>query len=380
MERATELQLIQRCQELSSKKTTTLSASQSSSDTSRYVCPRRFDLELEKLHKAQPFLLAHSSEVAEKNSFIARQTQLGNLIVSRDGDGKCHVFHNICRHRGATLVSSTSSSGKRISCPYHAWSYTTDGKLASVPGQTHCFPNLDKGKNSLLAVPSVEKYGFIWVCPQAREQPEQDLDGYLEGAESELTWLQAEKLTLYQRQSRVWHANWKIFAEGGLETYHFSYAHRETIGPDFLNNTAVIDVMGNHLRIVMPTKSLTDVAAQPLEKQHIRACTHILYSLLPTSVLLVQQHHIDWIFFRPVATDMTEISIASLVPTGQLAARQEHWQRNHEITLKVLAEDFVLGEGIQASMSSGVMQHINYGRNEWALKCLNEWIDRFLQE
>lgn len=287
------------------------------------------------------------------------------------------MFHNMCRHRGAQLVSRQGCS-KRISCPYHAWSYATDGKLLSVPGKSQCFPNLDKQQNGLLEVPCIEKYGFIWAHPQESQKIEETLDAHLEGVGPALAHLEIDKFALFKRHTKTWNANWKIATEGGIETYHFSYAHSSTIGPSFMNNTAVIDVQGNHLRVVMPTKSLSEVATRPLEQQHIRECSHILHLLFPTSALLVQHNHIDWIYFRPVAVDKTEIHIASLVPADQLESRADHWQRNHEITLKVLDEDFILGEGIQASMNLGVMPQINYGRNEWALKHLNNLINQYL--
>lgn len=378
MNRDTELQLIQRCYDLSNEKTTTLAASESRSDTSRYRCPDKFHQEMEKIHKVQPFPLVHSSEVPENNSYTTSQSPLGNLIISRDSNGQVHVFHNMCRHRGARLLTGESGCSKRITCPYHAWSYTTDGQLASVPGQSHCFPNLDKSENSLLEIPSVEKWGFIWACPKAHQDPEAMLNEFLAGMEPALEWLQLDKLALFKRHTRVWQANWKLVAEGGVETYHFSYAHSGSIGPFFMNNTAAIDALGDHLRVVMPTKVLNDVVGRPEEQQHIRECTHVLYTLFPTSALLVQHDHVDWVYFRPAAVDKTEIRVASLVPADRLASEQAYWQRNHEITIKVLNEDFALGEGVQSSMSSGAMAHIHYGRNEWALKRLNDQVDGLL--
>lgn len=378
MNRETELQLIKACADLKTHKTTSLSESESTSDTVRYRCTKRFTQEVEKLHKATPIPIAHHSEMKETHSFVVRETPLGNLLVSRDKEGRVHVFHNMCRHRGAVLVTEKCGASKRFTCPYHSWSYTTDGALASVPGQNHCFPNLDKDQRGLLEIPSIEKYGFIWACPRATDNVGVYLDDYLGDVSEALKWLQSEKLTLFKRHSKVWNANWKLLAEGGIETYHFSYAHRDTIGPSFMNNTAVIDALGDHLRVVMPTKVLPEVSSKPLEQQHIRECTHVLYMLFPSTVLLVQHNHIDWIHFRPLAVDKTEINIATLVPVDQIETRQEHWQRNHKITLQVLDEDFVLGEGIQSSMSNGAMEQIHYGRNEWALQHLNDLIDRIL--
>ena len=73
---------------------------------------------------------------------------------------------------------------------------------------------------------------------------------------SHMQWLDADNFTLFARTSENWGGNWKLFAEGGLETYHFAFAHKQTIASSFYNNTAVIDQLGKHFREVMPTKEL----------------------------------------------------------------------------------------------------------------------------
>lgn len=375
MNRDLEIQLIQKCLSLHTQKTTSLSETATSSDTTRYRSAERFHSEMEKLHKALPFPILHSSEITESPCAVATDSPLGKLIISRDSKGIVHTFFNICRHRGAPLLGAGKHTRPRLTCPYHAWSYTNDGQLASVPGHAHCFPHLDKSQNGLLEIPCIEKHGFIWVCPKAEADVEKHLEQHLSAVTPALEWLMPSQLTLFKRHKKVWRGNWKLFLEGSVETYHFSYAHSATIGPYFLNNTTTIDTLGQHLRLVLPTKALPEVAARPIEQQRLRDCSHILYTLFPSDALLVQHNHIDWVQFRPISVDRTEISISTLVPTQEYDSERDYWQRNHDITVAVLDEDFALGEGIQTSMDSGALTHIHYGRNEWALKHVNTLID-----
>ena len=104
MNRDIELELLQRCQSLCQEKTTTLANSVNTMDTERYRSNSRFKLEMEKLHKVKPLPIAHSSEITEADKALSRTTLLGNLIISRDNNGRALLFHNICRHRGATLI------------------------------------------------------------------------------------------------------------------------------------------------------------------------------------------------------------------------------------------------------------------------------------
>ena len=50
------------------------------------------------------------------------------LIILRDQDGQIRALHNVCRHRGAKLVTEPCRK-PTLTCPYHAWSYGLNGKL-----------------------------------------------------------------------------------------------------------------------------------------------------------------------------------------------------------------------------------------------------------
>ncbi|MEL6737985.1 MAG: SRPBCC family protein [Pseudomonadota bacterium] len=51
-----------------------------------------------------------------------------------------------------------------------------------------------------------------------------------------------------------------------------------------------------------------------------------------------------------------------------------HWARNHAITRSTLDEDFALGEGIQAGLTSGANSELTFGRFEGALTAFNQTV------
>ena len=55
------------------------------------------------------------------------------MILCRDGQGAVHVFLNSCRHRGMKVCRYEQGNTSLFVCPYHSWSYTTDGRLQGVP-------------------------------------------------------------------------------------------------------------------------------------------------------------------------------------------------------------------------------------------------------
>ena len=379
MNHALELALIDRCISARDKGTTT-SGPAAASHCSRYLSPERYNRELATLFAALPSPVLHHSQLPEPNSYRTVDTALGGLVLTRDEHGKVHAFHNTCQHRGSTLVTDGGGCKARLTCPYHAWSYATDGRLVGVPDKDQCFPDLTMSSLGLREIPSVEKYGFVWLCPDSGPAgAEESLDRHLGKMREDLAWLSLDTLQVFRQTRHTWRGNWKIFAEGGLETYHFSIAHRDTIASHFLHNTAIVDQLDDHFRVVMPNSRLAPMLERPREDWQLKDCTHTLFTLMPADSLLMQRDHVDWINMRPVAVDQTEITITSLVPEDPSTLspeRNEFWQRNIDITEAVLTEDWVLGEGIQRSLAAGAIENIQYGSNEWALAAFNEAVDK----
>lgn len=378
-----EIELIESARRNIANKTTSLRGSEQKVAMERYISEERLNAERQKIFNQLPSLLLHASELPTPHSYLSVETTLGSLLVTRDAEGQAHVFRNSCRHRGAKLVTGKGCN-KRLVCPYHAWSYSTAGKLSNVPGQSQCFPSLDKNQNSLISIPCAEKYGFIWLCPQAAntEHAELMLDSHLGDMTPHLKWMQGNKLKAFKRFDKVWNGNWKLFAEGGLETYHFAFAHKATIAPFFHNNIAVIDQIGLHFRVVMPTKALAANANSSEQPLSLHDCSHTLFLLMPGVAMLVQKEHVELIQFRPISVDKTEISVTTLIPESadlEDDKQRAHWQKNHDITNATLNEDWELGVSIQASINSGGLPYLQYGQNEWALHEFNQVIAQLLE-
>jgi glycine betaine catabolism A len=109
-------------------------------DASVYIDPLRFERERRKLFDRLPLLLGPSALLPDNNTAIAHDGYGVPLIVSRDGEGRIHVMANVCRHRGTRLIESDDVvPAKRIVCPYHAWTYGSNGDLLAIP-RAECFP------------------------------------------------------------------------------------------------------------------------------------------------------------------------------------------------------------------------------------------------
>ena len=84
------------------------------------------------------------------------------LLIVRNKKNKIKVFHNVCSHRGLKLVSKPGNIRNVIRCPYHSWSYNSDGDLVATPHiggmNKHYSLTFKKSKNNLKEIRS-----HVWL-------------------------------------------------------------------------------------------------------------------------------------------------------------------------------------------------------------------------
>ncbi|CAE6855633.1 Anthranilate 1,2-dioxygenase large subunit [Paraburkholderia aspalathi] len=99
-----------------------------------YLNDELFDLECERLFAQAWVYVGHESQVPNAGDFITTTVAGKPLMMVRQADGSTRILLNRCAHKGAMLVSGPSGNvGKFVKCPYHAWTYRTDGKPLAVP-------------------------------------------------------------------------------------------------------------------------------------------------------------------------------------------------------------------------------------------------------
>ena len=164
----------------------------------------------------------HVSQLAEPGSYVTTMVGNQNILVIRGQDSELRAFHNVCSHRAHELLKGCGKA-KLITCPYHAWTYHTDGKLRSAVGQKRV-ANFEAKEFALKPVRVEVLAGFVYVNldPDAPS-----LASESEGLESELRKFcpEIEDLKLAKRISYSLKANWKNVVDNYLECYHCTPAH-----------------------------------------------------------------------------------------------------------------------------------------------------------
>lgn len=98
-----------------------------------YSDPEFFAAERERVFAPSWQVVCHESDVAEAGDWHTLEYIGESVIVVRGHDRRLRAFTNVCRHRGSRLVDGSSGCARKLVCPYHAWVYDLDGRLAGVP-------------------------------------------------------------------------------------------------------------------------------------------------------------------------------------------------------------------------------------------------------
>jgi phenylpropionate dioxygenase-like ring-hydroxylating dioxygenase large terminal subunit len=381
MDRDTERQLIASCSERVGIGRPLSGADEVLIPVAEYIDAERYAREQRDLLSRTMHLAAHCSQLVSAGDFLTLDLMGTPVLLTRDDDGRVRAFLNVCRHRGATVELRAQGNTRRFVCPYHAWTYDTRGALATAR-HAEGFPGLEQASVQLRELACRERGGFIWVCPHA-DGAEAALSEFQSPASdalfAELDGLGIGNYVIFASEQRVWNANWKILIDGGLESYHFRVAHRNTVASFFADTITPYAFFGDHIRTVLPRADIVDYAKRPQDEWSIRECTHLLYSLFPNASVLVQEGHADLIRMVPLDIDHTRVDIATLVPSpgpdGFSEKARNHWAANHAFTKKTLHEDFEIAEQIQRGMRTGANTHFRFATFEGALSQWHAIVD-----
>ena len=112
-----------------------------------YVNEDIYSQELEQIFGRAWLLVGHESQVENPGDFVLGRMGEEEVILTRDRKGKIHVFLNTCRHRGMKVCRYDDGNALVFTCPFHAWTYDTDGRLVGVPHHKDAyFEELDKSQ------------------------------------------------------------------------------------------------------------------------------------------------------------------------------------------------------------------------------------------
>ena len=192
-------------------------------NTRCYLDPKFLAVEREHIFQRSWQFLCHAEKLREPGSYVTTSIEGQSVVAMRGEDGVLKAFYNVCKHRGHELLSGEGRA-RRITCPYHAWTYNLDGQLLVAP-RSEYLENFHTGEICLDSV-QIETFChlvFVNLDPQALPLAEQsgDLASEIMQYAPDL-----DKLTFAARLTYRVRANWKSVIDNFLECYHCPVAHK----------------------------------------------------------------------------------------------------------------------------------------------------------
>jgi glycine betaine catabolism A len=337
-----------------------------------YIDQAHFVAEQTKLFGRLPQVIAPSALLPEPNMAMPHDGFGTPLLITRDRNSKAHVFHNVCQHRGTRLVEGSEiQCAARLVCPYHAWTYKTDGKLIGLP-RPETFPGLDKSAYALKELPSHESGGLIWFAFDNNANFAEasaigpDFDAFNLGG-----------LHLFNRRTHDVAGNWKLIMNAFLESYHVLRLHATTIGPFFKDGVTAGDTVGTHQRSVIGRAAeLADIDMGNWSQ--LRSAVTFAYQLFPATVVVVSPDYVNLMVLMPHDVGRTLVEDFMLIPEAPKTEKaRNHWQRSWDLLDGGVfgSEDFRAVALGQQGLETGAITELTLGTLEAGIRRFHEVIE-----
>ncbi|MEK8026912.1 aromatic ring-hydroxylating oxygenase subunit alpha [Pseudaquabacterium rugosum] len=181
-----------------------------------------FDADLQVFFGQHWILAGLECELREPGDVQTLDIGRASVILLRDDDLQIRAFHNVCRHRGARLLKAGPGVVSRLVCPYHQWTYDTDGSLLHAG---HMGADFDRGCKSLKPVALRLVGGLIYIC--LSDNPPKDIDVLAQTMEPRLAPYGLREAKVAHQTDVIEHGNWKLTMENNRECYHCAGSHPE---------------------------------------------------------------------------------------------------------------------------------------------------------
>jgi phenylpropionate dioxygenase-like ring-hydroxylating dioxygenase large terminal subunit len=340
-------------------------------DIGRFTDKERFELEKRRLFLERPQLIALSADLPDPGDFYATDIAGRPILIVRGKDGQARAFLNACRHRGVKLAEGCGH-GAGFTCPYHGWTYNTEGALISVPSRQAFSPEQLRG---LIALPIAEQMGMILVHPDP--EGELDFDAFFGPMKAYLADFDIPEyglLSEYRAPARI---NWKHAVDGGLEAYHVPFLHANTFGTSGLSQLLHLQ-FGDHHALIAPNKEILSLRDKP-EAEWPHSCFFSsTNSIFPNTVIGGGN---PILFFQRSEPNTDDPGVCDYIfrlygRRDATPAEKDFQQQMVKFFMRVsLEEDLPVQRSSQIMMEEGAVPSVLFGKREICLTRMHKAYD-----
>jgi phenylpropionate dioxygenase-like ring-hydroxylating dioxygenase large terminal subunit len=343
-----------------------------------YYDPEWFELERKAVFLRSWINVGHVCELPEPGSFVRREVEYAraSLLITRGRDGEIRAMHNACTHRGTQLTSEASGKQSKFSCPYHMWTFGSDGELLSAPDFERFYTTKEACALRQVAVGVCG--GLIFVS----FDPQQSLAEFLGPLGPQLDSLPVARATTFHEYVYDINANWKLTYDNFQENYHLRFIHPSTVGPGVgpenpFGYPSSFSLLGKHRTQTIwvnpegipkpamleafikggPRLAQDGIANHPLGREY--------FALFPNFFLLGSpgNHFLHTVY--PLGPEKSR-GVIRLYWIGEDETASTRYAREFTCatTRDVHSEDVAVIEAGQRGLSSGALEHIHFMEKE----------------
>ena len=202
-----------------------------------YTSPEIFELEMKHLFANTWVHAGHESQASNPGDYFTTTIGAQPVIMVRHSDGTVKVLYNRCPHKGTKIaIDGCGNAGKFFRCPYHAWTFRTDGSLLAIPlrkGYENTGFEASHAAQGMTPVKHVKNYrGFVFVKLNDGGLSFEEFFGEsLSSLDNMIDRSPAGKLEVAGGVLRYMHnCNWKMLVENQTDTCHPMVAHEGSAG------------------------------------------------------------------------------------------------------------------------------------------------------
>jgi phenylpropionate dioxygenase-like ring-hydroxylating dioxygenase large terminal subunit len=316
-----------------------------------YLSEDWYNRELDQIFSKSWIWICSTERLRNVGDFVTAKIGNDPIAVVRANDGKLHGLINVCRHRGAQVVSGEGNM-KSFVCPYHNWTYGLDGGLRGTPGldwtDMQGIEGFDSKKYGLHTFRVETWNGQVFVNFDRDAEP---LQGFLGEMGRVMSRFNLEKLTRTNSITFDLKVNWKIFGDNMCEEYHIPYLHRDTLykGVEERIVKSHDNSVGFYVRNG-PQNESAEPLVEGIKKEDLQH-TWFFY-LFPGSLFFLTSRMFVAFNLIPTGVSSCSVTLDYLFPDPSKVS-DETKKRSYEFVEKILfAEDIPAQETVQRGLLS----------------------------
>ncbi|QDZ06579.1 aromatic ring-hydroxylating dioxygenase subunit alpha [Sphingomonas panacisoli] len=322
-----------------------------------YTDAEYFGVETERVIRPSWQIVCHDSQIARPGDFHTIDYLGESVVVIRGDDGQVRGFSNVCRHRAMRLVEGPAGCAKKLVCPYHAWTYASDGRLTGVPMKGD-YPALRLEDNGLAPVDVEIWRGFVFV---RLEGDGPSVSAMMAPYDHEIAPYRFEDMRCISPvRLRDRAVNWKNVGDNYSDNLHIPVAHdglTRLFGKSYaIEAQPWVDKMSGQI-----VDRISDNPWERFYQKHLPRVDHLpdanqrlwlYYKLWPNMAFDLYADQIDfmqWLPTGPTTCVLREMAFALPDDRREMKlVRYANWRINRVVN----AEDTWLIERVQQGMAS----------------------------